>query len=244
MGDWAEREVTLAEKNGIVRWGGARAVSQKEANMRTFILLLGLAMACGGDAQPAPEPAPQNTAGNDQATEPEPYEEEIEAAPEPTGPGRIHALIRMRSEDQAGTVSVRSLSGEVVAEGTAGETLEVPSGEYRVHAMMDPSILPGHVEMDERIFVQPGETSELSFTYEVARIRLNVRRGGRALNSWRMVVTREGGDTEVTLQPSSEHVDIAPGRYGGVLTAGGSRIEVNGLIFQGGATMDVPVNVN
>ena len=110
--------------------------------------------------------------------------------------------------------------------------------------MLDPSLLPGHVGREDNVIVSPGQTAEVVFTYEVARVRLDVRRGGRPVSGWRMVLTREGESTEIPMQPSTEHMMFAPGRYSGVLTTGGARIEVNGLIFQGGATMDVPVNVN
>ena len=89
-----------------------------------------------------------------------------------------------------------------------------------------------------------GETAEVVLRYEVARIRINVRRNGRAVARWRLVLTREGSEGEITLNPSAEHVVVPPGRYSGVLHAGARRIEVSGLQFQGGATMDVPVNVD
>lgn len=216
--------------------------------MRTlFLLVLGFSLACGG--APAPTPEPQSTTGDESPEEAAPveYEEEVveeEFIEEPTGPGSIHAVIRMRNEERAGTITVRTLNGEVVAEGNAGDTIEVPSGSYQIDGMLDPALLPGHSSQQERTSVTPGETAEVVFTYEVARVRLNVRRRGRVLNSWRMVLTREGTETEVTLESSTEHAEVAPGRYSGMLIAGGARIEVTGLIFQGGATMDVPVNVN
>lgn len=218
--------------------------------MRTLsLLVLGFSLACGGGEAPAPTPAPETTSGNDTANEAvgDAYEEEVveeEFIEEPTGPGSVHAVIRMQNEERAGTVIVRAVNGDIVAEGNAGDTFEVPSGNYQIEAMLDPELLPGHSAQEERAFVSPGETAEVVVTYEVARIRLNVRRGGRVLNTWRMVLTRQGTETEITLQSSTEHAEVAPGRYSGVLTAGGARIEVSGLIFQGGATMDVPVNVN
>ncbi|MFT5353161.1 MAG: hypothetical protein ACI9KE_000359 [Polyangiales bacterium] len=216
--------------------------------MRIHILLIGFSLACGGEA-PASNPTSEPTSGNDtvvvdSAEDDYEDEEEMIEVPEPTGPGRIHAVIRMQNEERAGTVTVMSPNGDTVAEGNSGDTFDVPSGDYSVVAMLDPALLPGHTGREERARVAPGQTAEVVFSYEVARVRLNVRRGGRALNTWRMVLTRQGSDTEITLQSSTEHAEVAPGRYSGVLTAGGARIEVSGLIFQGGATMDVPVNVN
>ena len=214
--------------------------------MRTLILLLGFSLACGGEA-PTSAPAPQPTAGNDAVSdvEEDDYEEEEEIEePEPSGPGRIHAVIRMQNQERAGTVTVRSADGAVVAEGASGDTFDVPSGSYVLEAMLDAALLPGHTGREERTTVSSGETVEVVFSYEVARVRLNVRRAGRPVNTWRMVLTREGSETEITLQSSTEHAEVAPGRYSGLLIAGSARIEVTGLIFQGGSTMDVPVNVD
>lgn len=216
--------------------------------MRTFfLLLLGFLLACGGAATPEPAATSGDESAEAAASVEPLIEEPLIEEPlieEPIGPGSIHAVIRMRNEERPGTITVRSLNGEVVAEGNAGDTFELPSGSYQLDAMLDPALLPGHSSQEERTSVLPGETAEVVFTYEVARVRLNVRRRGRALNSWRMVLTREGTETEVTLESSTEHAEVAPGRYSGMLIAGGARIEVTGLIFQGGATMDVPVNVN
>lgn len=217
-------------------------------NLPTYWLCLGAltaSLACGGGEDTTPPP--EETAGNETPApiepEPEPYVEP-EPEPEPSGPGQLHAVIRMLGEDQPGTIQVRSLAGDVVAEGNSGDTFDVPSGEYLVAAMLDESLLPGHDAREERSIVDPGETANVTFTYQVARVRIVVRRGNRPVNNWRLVVTREGSDHEVRLQPSADHQVVTPGRYSGTLTTGGSRIEVNGLIFQGGATMDVPVNVN
>ncbi|MFK8003420.1 MAG: hypothetical protein AB8H86_27865, partial [Polyangiales bacterium] len=168
--------------------------------MRTlFLLVLGLSLACGG--APASAPEPQATSGDESAQHAATAEYEAEVAEEAlieeplveeAGPGSIRAVIRMRNEERAGTITVRALGGEVVAEGNAGDTIEVPSGSYQIDAMLDAALLPGHSSQEERTTVTPGETAEVVFTYEVARVRLNVRRRGRALNSWRMVLTREG----------------------------------------------------
>lgn len=219
--------------------------------MRLFILLFVLpAIACGGgtssaETTPPPTHTPpvQDMDEGEYEDEEEDFEEEVA---EPTGPGQLHAVIRVGNEEREGAVSVVSGQGDVVAEGRSGETFTVPSGSYRVVGAFDApegqSSLYGTREESAR--VTPGGTAEVELRYEVARIRINVRKNGRPVARWRLVLTREGSEGEITLNPSTEHVTVPPGRYSGVLHAGASRIDVAGLQFQGGATMDVPVNVD
>lgn len=219
--------------------------------MRLFALLLVLPFAaCGGSSPQTPPPAETAVESGGEETHiheaedvDDEFVEEVEA--EPSGPGELHAVIRMGGEDQEGTLSVQDVRGDTIAEGRSGDTLTLPSGSYRVVGTIDAP--EGHGSLygsrTEDIRVVPGDTTEVSLRYEVARIRINVRRNGRAVGRWRMTLTREGSEGEITLTPSSEHVTVPPGRYSGVLHAGARRIEVSGLLFQGGATMDVPVNV-
>ncbi|MCA9609506.1 MAG: hypothetical protein KC619_28100, partial [Myxococcales bacterium] len=104
--------------------------------------------------------------------------------------------------------------------------------------------LPTH-ELDGFVTVPPGQTTAAAIDFPVAYILLRVRRGGRDVARWQLEISRESreGGT-IRLEPSSTHVPITPGRYSGTLRTGGQQIEVSGLIFQGGARMTVPVNVN
>ena len=208
-----------------------------------------VALGCGGETPTAETSAGDEEIAPPQVAEAPPEEEEWEeeeepAEVQPAGPGQLLVTIRMGGEDRPGTIEVLDVRGASVAEGSSGETLTLPAGNYRVVAMMDPSLLPGHGPLDDSVTVREGRTTDKRMTYEAARVRLDVRRNGRPVANWTMRLTREDGDMEVTMRPSQEHQIVAPGRYSGVLTTGNTRIEVSGLIFQGGATMDVPVNVN
>ncbi|MEM6955636.1 MAG: hypothetical protein AAF411_00615 [Myxococcota bacterium] len=193
----------------------------------------------------------ESSAGDEESAPPmsaeAPLEEEVweeEPEPEPVRTGQLMVTIRMGGEDQPGTVEVHDEDGETVAQSTSGETMTLPVGSYRVIATMEESLLPGHGSLDDSVTVRDGRMTDKRMTYEVARVRIMVRRRGRPVSRWSLSLTREGGDTELTLEPSETHTIVAPGRYSGVLTAGGQRIEVTGLIFQPGTTMDVPVSVN
>lgn len=209
--------------------------------------LLTILLGCGGTEAPVEE----SSAGDEESAPPmsaeAPLEEEVweeEPEPEPVRTGQLMVTIRMGGEDQPGTVEVHDEDGETVAQSTSGETMTLPVGSYRVIATMEESLLPGHGSLDDSVTVRDGRMTDKRMTYEVARVRIMVRRRGRPVSRWSLSLTREGGDTELTLEPSETHTIVAPGRYSGVLTAGGQRIEVTGLIFQPGTTMDVPVSVN
>ncbi|MGE0786269.1 MAG: hypothetical protein AB7S26_11320 [Sandaracinaceae bacterium] len=172
-----------------------------------------------------------------------------EVAAPASGPGQLHVVNRVNGQDAGGNVRVLDASGEEVAHGASGATFDVDSGQYRVVGeITDDDVLidtPTH-ELDGMATVAAGQTADAFIDFPVSRIQVRVTRGGRPIAQWRLVVTREGDeDAEpITLRPSEGHVPITPGRYSGQLTAGANRIEVNGLIFQGGATMTVPVNIN
>ncbi|MEM9861976.1 MAG: hypothetical protein AAF938_10195 [Myxococcota bacterium] len=210
--------------------------------------LVAILLGCGGSEAPA-----EVTTTGDEETAPPmtaeaPVEEEVweepEPEPEPVRTGQLMVTIRMGGEDQPGTVEVQDADGETVAQSTSGETMTLPVGSYQVIATMEESLLPGHGSLEDSVTVRDGRMTDKRMTYEVARVRITVRRRGRPVSRWSLSLTREGGDTELTLEPSETHTIVAPGRYSGVLTAGGQRVEVTGLIFQPGTTMDVPVTVN
>lgn len=217
---------------------------------RVFVSLSLVAMVvgCGGSdaAEPEPEEEEVATTGGEAEPEPEPVVEP-EPEPEPTGPGQIRVVNVVSDQEVGGPVRVLDSSGEVVAEGTSGDTFNVESGEYRVQGeVTDASILVDTPTQETTATVPAGGTTEARVDFPVSRIRIEVTRGGRPIARWRLTVRRQGmeaGDP-VELEPSREHVPITPGRYDATLRFGGSEIEVNGLIFQGGATMTVPVNVN
>ena len=131
--------------------------------------------------------------------------------------------------------------------GTSGDTFTVEAGSYRlVGEITDPAVLidtPTR-ESDGMITVLAGQ--EQTATIDHARARVRVTRRGRPVAQWRMQPRRQGveGAQPITLRASEQHTPITPGRYDATLQFGANRIEVTGIIFQGGATMDVPVNVD
>ncbi len=172
-----------------------------------------------------------------------------EEGPAATGPGRLRVSIRVGNQDGSGTVRVQSMSGQTVAEGRSGETFTVPAGTYRLSAQItDQEVMfdrPSR-ESETPVTVSAGQEENATVEFPVSRVRLRITRRNRPIGRWRLEVRRagvEGGET-LTLQSGDRHIPMTPGRYEGTLIFGTSRIEVSGIIFQGGATMDVPVNVD
>lgn len=155
----------------------------------------------------------------------------------------------MGGEESTGNVRVLSASGEVVAEGRSGDTFTVEAGSYRlVGEITDAAVLidtPTR-ESDGMITVLAGQEQTATIDHARARVRVRVTRRGRPVAQWRMQLRRQGveGAEPITLRASEQHTPITPGRYDATLQFGANRIEVTGIIFQGGATMDVPVNVD
>lgn len=218
------------------------------------VIILGGALvfgACGGASESgSDEPVDTEPVADTSGDEVAPDEPVEAVEPEArSGPGQIRVVNRIGGEDSTGTVRVLDEAGEVVAEGTSGDTFNVPSGSYRVVGeITDAAVMidtPSH-ELDGLATVPAGETYTAHVDFPVSRILVQVRRANRPLARWTLQLQREGRDEGETIElsPSSSHVAITPGRYGGMLRFGASQIEVSGLIFQGGATMTVPVNVD
>jgi hypothetical protein len=215
---------------------------------RTITIALVCALGCGGGESEEGVGSTSSTAGSEEEVAPstpieEPIEEE-EAEPEVAEPseGQVRIVLKVGNETAAGRVQLLDEGGAVAAEGSAGESFTLPEGRYRVVATLDPGALAGATPREDALFVEAGQ-SERTITWEVTRVRFAVRRRGQPVSRWRIVAQREGGE-ELTFEPSEEFRVVMPGRYRAVLTFGAQRVEVNGLIFQGGATQTVPVDVD
>ncbi|MCU0673244.1 MAG: hypothetical protein MUE69_10685 [Myxococcota bacterium] len=216
---------------------------------RTITIALMCALGCGGGGSEDGVGSTSTAGSEEEVARPTPIEEPIEEEePEPQaevadlGEGQVRIVLKVGNETAAGRVQLLDESGAVVAEGGAGESFTLPEGRYRVVATLDPGALAGATPREDALFVEPGQ-SERTITWEVTRVRFAVRRRGQPVSRWRIVAQREGGE-ELTFEPTEEFRVVMPGRYRAVLTFGAQRVEVNGLIFQGGATQTVPVDVN
>jgi hypothetical protein len=144
---------------------------------------------------------------------------------------------------------VLNTAGDVVAQGRSGETFILDAGSYRVVGEItdDDVLIDTPVrEADGFVQVVAGQEQTATIDHPVSRVRIRVTRRGRPVATWRMEVRRQGDPNAepIMLRSSNRHIPVTPGRYDATLHVGGQQITVNGIIFQGGATMDVPVNVD
>lgn len=216
---------------------------------RTITIALVCALGCGGGASDDGGGSTSTAGSEEEVARPTTIEEPIEEEPEPEvaemaepSDGQVRIVLKVGNETAAGRVQLLDETGAMAAEGGAGERFTLPEGRYRVVATLDPGALAGSTPREDAIFVEPGQ-SERTITWEVTRVRFAVRRRGQPVSRWRIVAQREGGE-ELTFEPTEEFRVVMPGRYRAVLTFGAQRVEVNGLIFQGGATQTVPVDVD
>lgn len=241
-------------------------MTEQKRNMRTLTLaaiaLALVSIGCGGAptvSDPSAEPEPvestaadesyaDETAG-DEALEPE-EQETVEAEEEPpaTGPGQLRVVNRVGGEESGGRVRVLDASGEVVAEGQSGETFTLEAGTYRVIGEITDSdvLIDKPTRSGGEVVVVAGQEQAVTVDHPRSRVRIRVLRRGRPVARWRLELRPQSDPNAapITLRPSDQHTPVTPGRYDGTLTFGSQRIEVNGIIFQGGATMDVPINVD
>ncbi len=215
--------------------------------MRITFIFAALLYACGG-TPPASEPADESTTVGDE--EVQPVEPEPEPEPEvvaPSGPGHLRVANRVGGEEIGGNVQVLDESGEVVAEGSSGETFDLPAGSYAlVGEVTDATILLGTptTQSEDRVTLDAGSDAEGFVDHGRALVRIRVTRNNRNVRRWRLELTRRGSETTLNLEPTEEYVPVTPGRYDGVVHFGSHQIEVTNVIFQDGARRDLPIRVN
>jgi hypothetical protein len=167
------------------------------------------------------------------------------AATPGTGPGRITIQIKVGVEDATGDITVRAEDG-TETRATSGSPTTLQPGTYVIVAhITDQAVLVDRPTIEQELIVSPGDVRNEIVEFPRARVRLRVVRRGRPAGRARVTLTRTVlGSEEVVVQTSEDHIPITPGRYNGVVRVGNQEITVEGITFMGGATQDVPININ
>ncbi len=232
------------------------------SELRILALLLGaVAFGCGGGEDE--EAQNEQTSGGedpwgevdlggdhrdiDVESMEESHPEQVADTPdEASGPARITVVNRVGGEDVGGNVSVLSLDGEVVESGRSGSTFTLQPGEYRLAGEItsDDDVLgKPSKQMEDTVLIEPGQETTLPVAFSVANVKLRVERNGRVVRTWRAELTRRGAEAPINLSSGDGFRHIQAGRYDGTVTFGAHRVEVQDVIFQGGARGEVPIRV-
>ena len=167
-------------------------------------------------------------------------------APAATGPARLTVGISVEGESAPGKVKVLSASGDVIKEGPAGRTYTLPPGTYTLVAeVTDASVLVDKPSRTGEAFdLEAGDERTENVEMGRSKVRLKVMKGNRHVRNTRVELMRQGSE-EVVLdfKPGNQHISISPGRYDAVVHMGNTRVEVDGIVFMGGATQDIPIRV-
>jgi hypothetical protein len=216
----------------------------------TWMTAATLLLACGGGG--ADEANGETTTGDETTTEaevetvaePEETPPEEPVAP-PTGPAHMTVTLALGTDTVSGTVTVVNESGETVAEGPAGQSIEVPAGTYTVRgSATDEARIIGTLRAESTVTLAPGDAQDVRIVLTAARVRLVVTRGGRPVRNARVALIRQGESAPVaTITPTSEHIAIQPGRYEADVITGRETIRVTGFTFMEGATQNIPVAI-
>jgi hypothetical protein len=226
--------------------------------MRTCAAIMGAALlwGCGGGSEETETETEVETETETEGGEggeggDVPWEEEGEgggeggtAAPA-TGPGRITIQIKVGGEDASGELVIRAADG-TETRATSGSPVTLEPGTYVIAASItDQSVLIDRPSLEQELIVSPGDVRNEIVEFARSRVRLRVVRRGRPVGRARVTLTRTVlGSQEVQVQTSDDHIPITPGRYNGVVRIGNEEITVEGITFMGGATQDVPININ
>jgi hypothetical protein len=200
----------------------------------------------GGDSAEDPPGSEPAAAGDDAVGPARRSASGLGSSPPPAGPARLSVKLLLGNEEVPGRVRVLSASGETVKEGRAGQTFSVPAGRYVLEGeITDESVLADTpTKRGESFELAAGERRTEAVELGRSRIKLKVLRRGREVRDAKVKLRRKGGERVILeLTVGDEYLSISPGRYDATVEFGNNRVEVDGLIFQGGATQTIPVRV-
>ncbi len=209
-----------------------------------------LLLACGGKpaAAPVTEPEPVAAAGDEAVSEvAEEPEAEAEAAPsEPaTGPAKLTVVAKVGRELAPAKIKVLAEDGSVLAEGDAGETLDVQSGELLVEATItDPKAIIDLPTQSQSVTLEAGEekTENISFARSLVRVTVNIR--GKVDPTAVVSLKRDGAVVAKLTSGAPDYVSISPGRYEASVKSQRAEITVSDFMLNEGGTHNIPLNVN
>jgi hypothetical protein len=202
---------------------------------------------CGGEAETT-EPV-ELSSGGDESPPPELHDDvqDLEdAEPAPTGPGHLRIEARLGTEPFTEAVELRNAEGEVVATVRDGQELDLPAGVYVLHGeIRDEDQLIDKPSRDGEVVELPaGGEATAEIVFRRSRVRITATRNGRNLPQARITLRRQGESEPVAEFPSDGRtLSVTPGRYEATIRHRDHHVDANGLVFQDGATQNIPIEL-
>jgi len=223
--------------------------------MQRITLQLGLGLlllACGGKAAPAetpttPAPEPSATGGEavTEAAEDSTAEEEAEPSAPAAGPAKLTVMAKVGRDTTSADVKVYDADGSVLAEGKAGQQLEVRSGDLTVEATVtDPKAIIDLPTQSQGVTLEPGQeaTETVSFARSLVRVSVNIK--GKLDPTAVVWLSKNGKVVAKLVSGAPDYVSISPGRYEAKVKSQRAEITVSDLTLNEGATHNIPLNVS
>jgi hypothetical protein len=206
--------------------------------------------ACGG-SNPAPAAPVESTAQGDEQpllaeeeSAPEPEEEEVSQEPA-VGPAKLTVIAKVAGQEAPAQVTVRDEQGNVLAQGKAGQVLDVQSGLLSIEASItDAAALVDKPTMLQEVSVEPGGDAKEVLNFAYAKVRVSVNIKGKLDKTATVTLSKDGSPVVKLASGASEYVTISPGRYEASVKSQRADVSVPPLVIMEGATMDIPLNVN
>ena len=157
--------------------------------------------------------------------------------------GTATVIINVKTGDAPGTGRIRVLTstGEEVAHGASGQSINVPPGIY-VLAVQNLDLVDKPERRARDVQLNGGPPTRHTSEWPVAIVKLITRVHGRPART-RVVLHHQGGGDPVAEFASGTVIKISPGRYEADVHRGSNVTKVTGLQFIEGATQDIPVEV-
>jgi hypothetical protein len=216
--------------------------------MRNFIVFLYLiCLGCGGAQPQAEEAAPFGEEGFAEpgAAEPEPFEEEEAPAEPARGPASISVTPKVVGQAVSGSVKIVNEAGETVAEGSAGQNINVQSGHYTVEVRVtDEKTLADRPTRTMEVDLQPGAQARQEMSFPWCKVRVIVRVKGKKTGRATVKLLRNGEHVATLQSGAQQYVPLSPGRYQAEVKSGGLVTTLDEVMFPEGGTRDVPIDVS
>ena len=227
--------------------------------MKRFLsTVIVFSMACGAGAAESSGSASTSSGGEagppvaakQPETEPETEPEatsDVPPASEPVaGPATVIITVKVANEPIDATVEVLD-AGQVVAEGESGKPIQVTSGTYEFRSKItDPKAVYGSPKKtSDPMTVEKGATLQATLEIPAAKVRLRVLKRGKPVRGATVKLQRSGSSEVVAEFPvTDDYVRVAAGRFDATIVMKGEQVEVKGLVFPGGSTREMPINID